>query len=97
MRNRYDFVVLDASAILAVIESTVLATMVDRILFVVQWNHTPRTSALEALKRLGPHARHLAGVVMSRVNQKRMRSLGYGYGTGFNYGRYHGELDQYYD
>ena len=43
---------LDASAVLAVVESAVLATMVDRILFIVQWNRTPRASVIEAFRSL---------------------------------------------
>ena len=96
MRDRYDCVVLDASAVLAVVESAILATMVDRILFVVQWNRTPRASVVEAFRSLGPEARNIAGVLMSRVNHKRMQSYGYGYGYGDNYGRYYGRMDKYY-
>ena len=95
-RDRYDCIVLDASAVLAVVESAILATMVDRILFIVQWNRTPRASVIEAFRSLGPQAREIAGVMMSRVNQRRMQSYGYGYGHGYNYGRYYGQVDKYY-
>jgi len=94
LRDRYDCLVLDASAVLAVVESAILATMVDRILFIVQWNRTPRASVVEAFRSLGPEARNIAGVMMSRVNQKRMQSYGYGYGYGSS--RYYGENDKYY-
>ena len=87
---------LDASAVLAVVESAILATMVDRILFIVQWNRTPRASVVEAFRSLGPDARNISGVMMSRVNHKRMQSYGYGYGYGYNYGRYYGRTDKYY-
>ncbi|HEX3538474.1 MAG TPA: polysaccharide biosynthesis tyrosine autokinase [Stellaceae bacterium] len=96
LRDRYDCIVLDASAVLAVVESAILATMVDRILFIVQWNRTPRASVVEAFRSLGPDARNIAGVMMSRVNHKRMQSYGYGHGYGYNYGRYYGRLDKYY-
>lgn len=96
LRDRYDCIVLDASAVLAVVESAILATMVDRILFIVQWNRTPRASVVEAFRSLGPEARHIAGVMMSRVNQKRMQTYGYGYGYGYNYGPYYSEIDKYY-
>lgn len=94
LRDRYDCIVLDAAAVLAVVESAILATMVDRILFIVQWNRTPRASAVEAFRSLGPEARNIAGVMLSRVNQKRMQSYGYGYGYGSS--RYYGEMDKYY-
>lgn len=96
LRGRYDCIVLDASAVLAVVESAILATMVDRILFVVQWNRTPRASVVEAFRSLGPEARNIAGVMMSRVNHKRMQSYGYGYGHGYDFGRYYGRTDKYY-
>jgi capsular exopolysaccharide synthesis family protein len=94
VRDQYDCIVLDASAVLAVVESAILATMVDRILFIVQWNRTPRASVIEAFRSLGPDARNIAGVMMSRVNQKRMQSYGYGYGYGDS--RYYGRTDKYY-
>jgi capsular exopolysaccharide synthesis family protein len=96
LRDQYDCIVIDASAVLAVVESAILATMSDRILFVVQWNRTPRASVIEAFRSLGPDARHIAGLLMSRVNQKRMQAYGYGYGYGYNYGRYYSRTDKYY-
>ena len=59
-------------------------------------SRTPRTSALDALKLLMPESRRIAGVVLNKVDYRRLKSYGYGYGYGYNYGHYYRTLDKYY-
>jgi len=96
LREHYDFIVLDSSPILPVIDAAVLATMVDKIVLVVQWSRTPRMSAIEAMKGLSADTRRIAGVLMNKVDLKKLRAHGYGYGYGYHYGRYYGALSKYY-
>ncbi|HEV2302424.1 MAG TPA: polysaccharide biosynthesis tyrosine autokinase [Stellaceae bacterium] len=97
LRQRFDLIVLDATPLLPVVDAAILARLADRIVFVVRWGHTPRTSAMEAMKALGSEAQGRIGVVLNRVNLKRLRSYGYGYGHGYNYGHAYGKLGKYYE
>ncbi len=67
LRDSYDYVVMDASPLLPVIDALALAAMVDKILVVVEWGHTPRLSVSEAFKVLRPEAHRIAGVVLNKV------------------------------
>jgi polysaccharide biosynthesis transport protein len=96
LRGRYDFIVIDSSPLLPVIDAAILATMVDRTVLVVEWSQTPRTSAVEALQRLTPEAQRTVGVLINKVDHRRLRTYGYGYGYGYNYGRYYGSFRKYY-
>ena len=96
LRAQYECIVLDASPLLPVTDALALASIVDKILMVIEWNRTPRTGVVEALKVLRPEAHRISGIVLSKVDFKRLRKYGYGYGSGYNYGRYYGSFDSYY-
>jgi capsular exopolysaccharide synthesis family protein len=74
LRSDYDYVVVDASPLLAVIDALALASMVDNILVVVEWGRTPRHSVSEALKVLRPEAHRIAGVVLNKADLKELQS-----------------------
>ena len=97
LRDRWDCIVLDATPLLPVVDAALLAELADRTLFVVRWSDTARTTALEAVRSLGASARRNLGVVLNRVDLKRLRSYGYGYGHGYNYGPAYGKLGKYYE
>jgi succinoglycan biosynthesis transport protein ExoP len=96
LRAQYECIVIDASPLLPVIDALALAPMADKILIAIEWNRTPRTGVVEALKVLRPQAHRIAGFVLTKVDFKRLRQYGYGYGSGYNYGRYYRALDSYY-
>jgi succinoglycan biosynthesis transport protein ExoP len=83
LRERYDYVVMDASPLLPVVDALALATMVDKILIIVEWSRTPRASISEAFKILRPEQERIAGIVLNKVDLKQMR--GYRYGRGYHY------------
>lgn len=84
LRENYDLVVLDTSPLLSVVDALALATMVDKILVIVEWSRTPRASVSEAFKALRPEAHRIAGVVLNQADLRQMR--GYGYISGYGYG-----------
>ncbi|HJU16616.1 MAG TPA: polysaccharide biosynthesis tyrosine autokinase [Stellaceae bacterium] len=84
LRAHYDLVVLDTSPLLAVVDALALATMVDKILMIVEWSRTSRASVSEAFKALSPEAHRIAGVVLNRADLSQMQ--GYGYISGYGYG-----------
>jgi polysaccharide biosynthesis transport protein len=91
MRARYDLIVLDAPPVLAVTDALVLSHAADATLFMIRWEKTPRPVALGALKLLQTQGRHLAGVVLTRVNVRKHAKYGYG-----DYGYYYGRYGDYY-
>jgi polysaccharide biosynthesis transport protein len=68
LRNRFDYIVIDASPLLPVIDTLALATMVDKILLIVEWSRTSRARISEAFKVLRPEAHRVAGIVLNKVD-----------------------------
>jgi polysaccharide biosynthesis transport protein len=83
LRDQYDYIVMDASPLLPVVDALALATMVDKILVVVEWSHTPRASISEAFKVLRPEAHRIAGIVLNKVDLTQL--WGYRYRSGYHY------------
>lgn len=81
LRARYDYVVLDGSPVLPVVDALALATMVDKVLMVVEWSRTPRESISEAFKVLRPEGHRIAGIVLNKVDHRRL----HGYYRGYDY------------
>ena len=79
LRERYDYVILDTPPIVPVVDSALLARVVDGVLVVVSANKTPRKLLEEALNELD--SAKVVGIVFNNDN----RPL-YGYDT--NYRRY---------
>jgi capsular exopolysaccharide synthesis family protein len=96
LRREFDYIVLDAPPILPVVDSTILAKCVDRVLFVIRWEKTLRRCAIEAMKGLPGSVQNATSLVLNDVDQKRLQSYGYGYGAGYNYGRYYRDMGEYY-
>jgi polysaccharide biosynthesis transport protein len=88
LRDQFDYVVIDASPLLPVIDALALAPMVDKILVIVEWSRTSRASISEALKVLRPEAHRVAGIVLNKVDLEQLP--GYGYRGGYHY-RYGGK------
>jgi capsular exopolysaccharide synthesis family protein len=83
LRNQFDYIVIDSSPLLPVVDALVLATVVDKVLVIVEWGRTPHVSISEAFKVLRPEAHRVAGIVLNKVDLKQLH--GYGY-----HGRYYG-------
>jgi len=82
LRSEFDYVVMDTSPLLPVVDALVLTTVADKVLVIVEWSHTPRGSISEAFKVLRPEAHRVAGIVLNKVDVDQLP--GYGY-----YGSYH--------
>jgi polysaccharide biosynthesis transport protein len=83
LRNQYDCIVIDAAPLLPVVDALALATMVDKILLIVEWSRTPRACISEAFKVMRPEASRIAGIVLNKVDLKQLD--GYGYRRSYNY------------
>jgi capsular exopolysaccharide synthesis family protein len=87
MRSHYDLIVIDSPPVLAVSDSVILSHVVDRTVFVIRWETTPRAVALGALKTLRTNGGPIAGAVLSRVNVKKHAAFGYG-DSAYHYHKY---------
>jgi succinoglycan biosynthesis transport protein ExoP len=84
LRNEYDYVLIDSAPLLAIAEARLLATMADRVLFVVKWGKTRREVALNALDLIPsgllnveiPGSR--VSAVVARVDLKKHARYNYG-------------------
>jgi polysaccharide biosynthesis transport protein len=97
LRQQFDYIVIDTPPVLAVADAAMLAKCVDKILFIIQWQKTPRRCVIEAVNGLSAEARSIASLILNNVNRKRLQSYGYGYGLGYNYGGYCRSLSKYYE
>lgn len=87
LRQRFDFVILDAAPVLAIAETRVLATKVDAVLFVVRWRKTAEHAVRAAFRLLPRNQVKLAGVALTRVDMRKQSRYGYG-DPGYYYKQY---------
>ena len=93
LKERYDYILIDAPPVMAVADARVIGQVVDKTIFVVRWNKTPKKVAKAALDQLRKSNVPIAGIVLQQVDLKRYGRLGYGdSGYYYHYGRY----GQYY-
>jgi polysaccharide biosynthesis transport protein len=86
LRLQYDYVVMDAPPLLPVVDALALAAIADKIVMIIEWGRTSRTNVSEALKTLRFARRSIAGIVLNKVDYKRLASYGYGFGRDYTYG-----------
>jgi len=86
LRLQYDYVVMDASPLLPVVDALALAALADKIVLIVEWGRTSRALVSEALKTLSVAGYSIGGIVLNKVDYKRLASYGYGFGRDYTYG-----------
>jgi capsular exopolysaccharide synthesis family protein len=91
VRENFDLVICDTPPVTAVSDCTVVAKLVDKIVFVVEWKTTPRDVVVRGLGILEDDRHRFAGVVLNRVNTKEMRY----YSSYYSYYSY--KYQGYYD
>ena len=87
----YTLVIIDSPPVLPVADARVLASVADRILFVVRWSNTRRESVAQAVKQLREAGGNFAGVVLNNVDVRRHAEYGYS-----DSGAYYGKYRKYY-
>lgn len=88
LSGQYDQIIIDSPPVLAVADTRVLASLVDRVIYLIKWNATPRDAVRNGVKLLRSVGAPLVGVTLSQVNQRKHDRYGYG-DYGYYYGRYH--------
>lgn len=91
MSQRYDLIILDTPPVMAISVASNLAGLADICLYLVRWNKTPRDLVASGLKQLESSNCKSIGLILSRVDLRRHRRLGYG-----DQAFYYGEYGDYY-
>jgi capsular exopolysaccharide synthesis family protein len=90
LKETFDYVVVDTPPVGPVVDAVIVASLVDKTVFVAEWASTPREVVESSLKQLSVHKR-VAGVVFNFVNQERAQKYGGEYYYGKSYEKYYAE------
>ena len=90
LRDRYDLVIVDSAPVMAVPDARILQGLVDKTIFVINWDNTPKKVIKNALHLLAKDGHsNLAGIVIQKVDFQLYGRYGYGdSGYYYHYGRY---------
>jgi Mrp family chromosome partitioning ATPase len=83
LRGELDYIVMDTSPLLPVVDALVLATVAGKVLMIVGWGQTPCASISAVFKVLRPEADRVAGIVRTKVDLTQLS--GYGYRSVYHY------------
>ncbi|KEP68719.1 chain-length determining protein [Thioclava dalianensis] len=87
MRARFDYIVIDTPPVLVVPDARIIARHADAVLFSVRWHATGKAQVQQALQLFEAVHRPVTGLILSRIDPRRMRRRGYGAALG-GYGAY---------
>ena len=87
MKSRYDYVFLDAPPIMGVSDASVLASMVDMCVLVVQYRKYPQMMTQRAKEMVTKVGGNLVGVVLNNINISQ--DSYYYYYSGYYYDNYY--------
>jgi capsular exopolysaccharide synthesis family protein len=91
LKSEFALVLIDSAPVLVVSDTRVLGQACDKLVFIAQWEKTPRGAAEEAVQVLRQFEVDVAGVVFSRLDLQRHAR--YGYGDSYSY---YGKYSRYY-
>ncbi|MFP6608445.1 MAG: polysaccharide biosynthesis tyrosine autokinase [Myxococcota bacterium] len=91
LKSEFALVLIDSAPVLVVSDTRVLGRACDKLVFIAQWEETPRRAAEEAVQALRQFEVDIAGVVFSRLDLQRHAR--YGYGDSYSY---YGKYSRYY-
>jgi capsular exopolysaccharide synthesis family protein len=90
LKETFDYVVVDTPPVGPVVDAVIVANLVDKTIFVIEWASTPREVIEASLKQLSAQKR-VAGVVFNFVNQDRAQKYGGAYYYGKTFEKYYSE------
>jgi polysaccharide biosynthesis transport protein len=91
LSKSYDLIILDAPPVLAVADARAIVHRADAVVMLVKWRSTPRKAVESSLKILQAADAYIAGITLTRVNQKQQSKFGYG-----DPAYYYGSYEKYY-
>jgi polysaccharide biosynthesis transport protein len=90
LRESFDYVVVDSPPVGPVVDPVIVANLVDKTVFVVQWASTPRELIETSLQQVSIHKRP-AGVVFNFVNKSHAKKYGGQHYYASSYEKYYSE------
>jgi Mrp family chromosome partitioning ATPase len=82
---------VDAAPVIPVSDTRLLSRLVDKVVYVIHWDKTPREAVMSGVKMLRDGGADIAGTILNHTDLRRHAIYGYGYGYGgYNYGSYYG-------
>ncbi len=87
LREKFDMVIVDSPPVLPVSDSKSLSSQLDKVIFVVKWQDTPRAAAEQSVAKLRDFGADIAGTVFEQIDMEKQTRYGYGDST-YYYGRY---------
>jgi succinoglycan biosynthesis transport protein ExoP len=84
LRSSYDSIIVDSPPLEPVIDAKVLSNLADKVIFVAQWQKTPRETIGRNAETFAS-SKILAGIVLNRVQESKMPR----YGAYAHYGSYY--------
>ncbi|MBY4891250.1 AAA family ATPase [Rhodobacteraceae bacterium N5(2021)] len=84
LRDTYDHIIIDSPPVLAVPDARVLTRYADATIFAIRWGHTSRTQVRQGLDMLDSVGHPADGTVLTQVDQRKMKSYGYGGQYGYD-------------
>lgn len=87
LASSYSLVIIDSPPVLPVADAKVLATLVDKVVYIVHWHDTRREIVAQAVKQLREVKASFAGIVLNQVDVRRHAEYSYS-DSGYYYGRY---------
>lgn len=93
LRAQFELIVIDTPPTAPVVDSIIISSLVDKVIFVVRWSSTAREVVSHSIQRLGGHPK-VAGVVFSQVIDSHAQKYGK-----YGYARYYGgrNYESYYN
>ena len=88
LNQEFEYIVIDTPPVGPVIDPAIVAKLVDKTIFVVQWGATPRDLVTNSIRQLSHHKR-VAGVVLNSVVRHRAKKYGGEYYYGESYEKYY--------
>lgn len=93
VRNRYDFVFFDSPPIMGVSDASILCSVVDIALLVVQYRKYPQAMTLRAKQMVQKVGGNLLGIVLNNINISQ--DSYYYYYSGYYYDYYYSSSSEY--
>ena len=94
LRQKFDFVILDAPPVSVVTDAAVIGRYVDGAMFVVRSDYAPADAVRGAVKKLQDAGVRVLGSVLTRYDMKKaLKGSSYAYSYAYNYNYAYGKQD----
>lgn len=94
LRQKFDFVIIDAPPVSVVTDAAVIGRYVDGAIFAVRSDYAPADAVRGAVKKLQDAGVRVLGSVLTRYDMKKaLKGSSYAYSYAYNYNYSYGKQD----